>query len=208
MTNKTSNPTRTIAALRHATAAAHQALNEHDLLVQLMRPDLIRATYADILVAFHGVYAPIERVVIGDHLAALRAIGLHRRARTPLLLRDLRALGYGKDAIERLPICRDLPAVATLSAMLGCIYVLDGATLGGRVISRQVRKTLDLDADTGLAFFGSAGADVAGEWRHLIAVIEANTTAEADRRQAADCAALTFACFESWLDRAAERRVA
>ena len=208
MSNRSLKPNRTIAALRRATASAHQALNGHGLLGQLMAADLGRSTYGEILVAFHGIFAPIERAVIGRHLARLQAMGLHRRARTPLLLRDLRALGYDSSAIERLPLCRDLPVVATSAAVLGCIYVLDGATLGGRIISRQVAETLGIDADGGLAFFSSAGANVPAEWRHLVAVIEANTSAEADRDEAADCAARTFACFKSWFDRAAEQRVA
>ncbi len=203
-----SEPGKTLLALRQATAPAHRALNEHGLLSRLILPNLTYPSYGDILAAFYGFYAPMEREVLSGHAQVLMGFGLGRRQRAPWLRRDLRAVGYGDGEIDRLALSDDLPAISSPVALLGCLYVLDGAALGGRVISRRLRRTLGPEAEAGLAFFTSDGAHVAGNWRRLVAVIEANTGCEAERREAVLGAAATFACFKRWFDRVERRQAA
>ncbi len=204
----TGKPGPTILALRDATRSAHQSLNDHALLTQLVEPDLSWLTYARILEAFYGFYAPMERARLGPHGDGIRRFGLVRRDRTPLLCRDLRALGYGEVAIEALELCPDLPRVASPIEALGCLYVLDGAALGGKVIARQVRKSLGRRVSDRLAFFTSGGADVATTWRHLMGVIEARTGHPSDRREAVRGAEATFECLARWIDQARGRAIA
>lgn len=208
MSYSSGKPGKTILAMREATASAHQALNDHGLLNQLVRPDLTYPAYAGILEAFYGFYAPVEREVLSGHREVLRGLGLDRRERTPLLRQDLGTVGYGDGEIDRLTLSDDLPSVTSPVQMLGCVYVLDGAALGGRVISRRVLRTLGVEAKAGLAFFTSNGTDVAGNWRRLMSLIEANTGREADRQEAVGSAAATFACFERWFDRVEQRQAA
>lgn len=85
-----------------------------------------------------------------------------------MLARDLAALDVA-------PVRMPVPPTPRLecAAALGALYVLEGASLGGRVIARHVADALALTPDTGLAFFCGYG-DATGEmWRRFGAALEA-----------------------------------
>jgi len=86
--------------------------------------------------AFHAAWEPAVWRAPGVDAAGLDEIG---RRKLPLLERDLRALGIAPCAVR--PPAPRLPDAA---AALGALYVLEGATLGGRVIHRHVAGPLGL----------------------------------------------------------------
>lgn len=123
---------------------------------------------------------------------------LDARPKTPLVLSDLHALVHGPRAITGIALCADPPEIAEVSQALGCLYVLEGATLGGEVIDREREGRLGLDPDDGGRFFASYGADVAEKWK---AFGEAVTTHSGDAHAqsaivASSCA--TFDAFGRW----------
>ena len=54
------------------------------------------------------------------------------RQRAHLILADL-----GVPA-DQLPLCPAMPPLATVPQLLGALYVLEGSTLGGQVLARQL----------------------------------------------------------------------
>jgi heme oxygenase len=83
------------------------------------------------------------------------------RRKTPLLEQDLRILGVPRPSLEQRPYRR---ARTDLSFALGCLYVLEGATLGGRVISRHL-ATLGIGPANGGLFFNGYGARTGEMWQ-------------------------------------------
>ncbi|CAA9335075.1 MAG: bacteriophytochrome heme oxygenase BphO [uncultured Gemmatimonadetes bacterium] len=165
-----------------------------------MDPALGLARYREIVAAFWGFHAALEprlRAVDG-----LDALGLDAgRRKLPLLETDLRALGADP---ARLPVADEVPRVDGLPAALGVMYVLEGATLGGRVISRHLASQ-GIGPDTGGAFFAGYG-DATGEmWKAFAAAIggyaEAHPESAGAMVRAAD---ETFTLLERWLARAME----
>jgi heme oxygenase len=63
-----------------------------------------------------------------------------------------------------LPQCADLPAIATLPSGVGCLYVLEGSTLGGQIISRRIASCLQVREESGGAFFCAYGDAVGQRW--------------------------------------------
>jgi heme oxygenase (biliverdin-IX-beta and delta-forming) len=145
--------------LRVETAPQHRALEAH---IPLLDSGLTVAVYAELIARFWGYYAPLERrlLLLADRLFSSFDYAL--RLKTPLLLRDLDS--FGKLG-GRLPRCRNVPALATMPEVLGCLYVLEGSTLGGQVISRRLHNHLGLTRDSGAAFFTGYGAATARRWR-------------------------------------------
>ncbi len=47
----------------------------------------------------------------------------------------------------------NLPVINSLGRLVGALYVLDGSTLGGQLISRQLNQHLGLTLNTGARFF-------------------------------------------------------
>ncbi len=182
-----------LATLKQATWPHHQRLEQK---LALLDPGFSRADYLRLMKALWGYYRPLEARLA--NLPELRAWlpDFGRRLKSRLLEADLRALGVDSGALQRLPACRELPACADLAAALGCLYVLEGATLGGQVISRHLERSLELDAGNGAAFFTGYGAATGAMWQ---AFRERLAAAGADERALADSACETFLSLERWL---------
>lgn len=153
--------------------------------------------YAALLARFYGFYTPLE-----DRLAAVggyAAVGLDFAARRKahLLVADLASLGADAGALPR---CADLPEVADLADALGCLYVLEGATLGGQFVRRQAEKAVGVTAARGCAFFASYGERVGAMWKAFGASLEGFAAADPGAEaQIVAAAGATFAALDRWL---------
>jgi heme oxygenase len=121
------------------------------------------------------------------------------RRKRPLLTRDLIALGLRPDAVESLPRCEDLPRCPDVAAAFGCVYVLEGATLGGRVLLPMVERELGLTTANGAAFLASYGPEVTTMWNDFRATLENWCSTDDRRARAAEAAVGVFAALERWL---------
>jgi heme oxygenase len=177
--------------VHHARAEARMPLMDDALTL-----DGYRETLARLL----GFYDPLEARLAG---ADWRRIGLdpERRRKSQLLVADLQALGVAPARIAGLPRCADLPDARSLAGALGCLYVVEGATLGGQLVRRHVAARLGLGPQEGCAFFTSYGAAVGPMWREyqdrLAIVVEAGDAAADDVVHAAR---QTFDALTRWLD--------
>ena len=92
-----------------------------------------------------------------------RSIGIDfaSRQKVYLLERDLCALGVPLPVVDKY---NTLPDVVDLAFAVGCLYVLEGATLGGQIISRHLAK-LEIGPDNGGLFFHGYGAQTGPMWK-------------------------------------------
>ncbi|MBP0494631.1 biliverdin-producing heme oxygenase [Pararoseomonas indoligenes] len=162
---------------------------DHDRLengLRLADPGLTPARYRDVLMRFHGFWAGWE-----PHVAA--ALGdndfFAPRRRLHLLREDLRALGV---VPERLPVCPPPPLRGHGEAM-GSLYVMEGSTLGGRVILKRLDE-IGL-ADGARSYFAGHGEATGPMWRAFLARLEAELDAEGVLRGAK----ATFATLADWM---------
>lgn len=179
-------------ALRAATQPIHDRLDKAAILRPLTSPDITVGGYRAALVALHGFNAPMERALGGP--------GEQDGERLALLRADL--AGLGLDA-GQLPVADGLPALDSHPARLAARYVLDGSAHGGRAMLPNVTRALGFDAARGARFLASAGIDMAGRWRDLLARLELDLAAPAATAEACDAAVALFAALEVWLDRCA-----
>jgi heme oxygenase len=186
-----------LASLRARTRPLHDRIERTlDLPGRLRSPD----DYVGLLVRFYGFYAPLEerlgRVVGLDGLG----IDFAARRKAVLLEGDLLALGMPRRRLGAVPRCGRLPAPGDPAACLGCLYVLEGATLGGQIVRREVRRSLGLEAGAGCSFFGSYGDRVGEMWKEFCGAM----TAYAARNPSAEgplvaAAVETFDALDRWL---------
>lgn len=183
-----------LAHLKERTRPHHERVEQR---LPVLRDDLAAGEYRDLLARFHGFYAPLEA-----RLCAVRgwdgvAVRPADRLKTPLLRRDLAVLGVNADA---LPPCPALPDVDTLARALGAMYVLEGSTLGGRLIERHLARVLGLSPARGCAFFASYGDRVGPMWKAFGAAVTAYAAAHpGDEDEMVDAAAQTFDRLDAWL---------
>jgi heme oxygenase (biliverdin-IX-beta and delta-forming) len=188
----------TIADLRAATWPSHQKL-EQRLDVKARFSSL--PAYRIHLERMWGFCAVVESRVEPLVRDALR--DFESRRKLPLLTRDLIATGSDPRGVGKLPQMTPVPACDDAAAGFGCLYVLEGATLGGRALLPVVERTLGLAATHGAEFLASYGERVALMWRAFGSALDA-WCVDPDRSARARAAAVaTFDCLAEWLCRGA-----
>ena len=191
-----------LPALRATIGDAHQRLEE---VVRIEHRVTDPTAYRQLLEIFLGFYRPLER-----HLAALpgwqeNGVDFQARLKTPWLESDLLDLGSTASDLVTLPDSNRLPSADTLAGGFGCLYVLEGATLGGRQITALMQDSLT--PPTARRFFASYGAETGVRWREFIAALEAYAATANDARRAEIVrgARETFACLHDWFVRECQR---
>jgi heme oxygenase len=121
------------------------------------------------------------------------------RRKLPLLTRDLTALGAAAHVIAALARCPAVPRPADPAAAFGCLYVLEGATLGGRTLLPLVESRLGLDAGRGAAYLASYGDGVTSMWRDFGAALDRWCEPPQRQARAAAAAVATFDALADWL---------
>jgi heme oxygenase len=178
--------------LKQETLPLHQQVEQRvDVLQRLQSV----AAYRQLLEAFYGFYAPLEQALEQFEWQAL-GLDWAQRRKVPKLELDLQRLEVD---VATLTHCEQLPVLPDLASALGCLYVLEGATLGGQIIQKELASRLQITSDNGAAFFNSYGEQVGPMWQKFREVIVnfATTTEREDRmvRAAQD----TFQKFDDWL---------
>ena len=172
-------------ALKAATAETHERLEAG------MRMDEHLATardYRHLLTAFYGLYQPLETAL--EPLAHQVLEDWPTRRKVPRLEQDLDKLGLDEHAVSKLPQADVFPITKHEQAF-GCLYVLEGATLGGQLITRRLG---DLAVPSG--FFSSYGSEVGPMWRRFGHQLGARE--DLDSTEVVEAANATFSLFDSW----------
>jgi len=188
-----SHPPGARAALRASTREVHERLHAAPAFAAIARGELDRRAYADLLgrlLAFHRAVAPL--------MACARAtIGCSndngQAARLARLESDLDHVGRTAGPRVATPAWADDEAV-------GALYVVEGSTLGGKLIHRQL-DVLFAPGERGRSFFGGTSDD-GRHWRALCRRLDTHGSCEARLGAMIAGAASAFALFETCLEAA------
>ena len=189
-----------LKSLKAATSTRHAALER---LLPLLDDDLSHATYRDYVQRLFGFYDPLEARLLAA--PGWDAIGFDYalRHKTPRLLQDLQVLGETASGIAALPRCERLPPLASPAQLWGCLYVIEGATLGGQIVIKHLNARLGLSADSGASFFDGYGPQTGSRWKAFCAAVPAEGTDATGGVQARAAmlasANLTFDTLSEWL---------
>jgi heme oxygenase (biliverdin-IX-beta and delta-forming) len=183
--------------LKRATAGLHRRLEAE---LRLLDPDLSLDRYRQVLECFLGFYAPIEASA-ARAASASAGFGFSLRARTGLIENDLLSLGLSHREIAGLPRCADLPRLSSPEELAGCLYVLEGACLGGRLIAPKLRERLGVTQGSGAAFFVGDDERTHARWSVYLAWLEGLVRAGAATAEIIASAQATFLAFARWVER-------
>lgn len=180
-------PSPILQALRLETRPAHDQLEQNVFNQQLTAGTITEAATRHFLAKMYGFLAPYEARLRAQNLGPEWEMATRQRAH--LILKDL------NQPADALPICPDIPPLATWPQLLGAMYVLEGSTLGGQVISRQLAKqNIPLRS-----YFSGYGERTGPLWKAFCQLLsqEATPDNEADIVQSAS---LTFQKLATWLN--------
>lgn len=179
-----------VRKLREQTRREHEATES---ALPLMDPGLTMEAYKSVLCALLPIIDGWERW-IGRQ--APESVGplLAKRRRSDLLRQDLRFFGVeageavaGREVVDWAAVVSGGGAKEQVSAeefeagVMGAFYVMEGSTLGGRFIARQVEAAFGLEPGRGDAYFQGHGEATGALWRETTAAIAAVPEAQSDR---------------------------
>jgi heme oxygenase len=180
--------------IREETRPLHDAIERDS---RLSRDDFDGAGYRWYLQKLLGFHAPLEerlKPLTARHGLAGEFAG---RWKTPLFLRDLAALGLPATA-DGVAWSPWLPRPAGLGGLLGCAYVLEGATLGGKVLLRRWDARLP-EMATARAYLDCYGDEVGPRWRALLRLLDQRLADAAEQDAAVGAARDCFQTLSRWL---------
>ena len=180
--------------LKRDTAAVHQHLEDQ---LGLLDPSLDVHQYLRVLETFYGFYVPVE-IDVTRLAAADVTPGFPLRLRAKLIERDLLALGLSPADIAALPLCSDRPELSCIEDLAGCLYVLEGACLGGQVLSPLLHRRLGLTKGSGAAFFAGDEESTLPRWTLIVAWIDGLPRTGASTTKIISAATATFDAFARW----------
>ena len=144
--------------LRHATHAAHVRINHHPYLSGLLKAGYPLAQYQTLLAMYTPLYADIEAQVESFIACDDVPFVYFNRRKSQWLRDDMAHFGLNWQEPPWQPAA--LPAMRGLAdcgALIGTLYVIEGATLGGEVISRHLHEHRELGPTSGVRFFNGYG---------------------------------------------------
>ena len=140
--------------LKEATREQHEQLEN---TVDVMNRMFSRDDYKKLLEKFRKVYSAIEPKIAAADLGRF-GMDFDKRRKSQLLDADLKSLDVNGN--HETSEWTDVPVIDSPAKAFGCLYVLEGATLGGQVITRHLKQHLDLSPEAGGSFFNSYGKEV------------------------------------------------
>jgi heme oxygenase len=149
--------------LRAATEEIHLALHRAAPFAAIADGTVTRETYADTLVflrRYHGAMA--GWCAAGAWTLGLDGLARTHRERLAALCADLVTFGRGVPRAEE-------ESARPGAFAVGVLYTVQGSTLGGKVIHRQLDSLLD--GEDGRSFFKGRAED-GHTWRMLCAALE------------------------------------
>ena len=151
--------------IRRATKPIHAALESG---LDIQRRLMSIAGRKSTLCEFYALHAAAEPALL-SHLRFVPGLEFERRLKLPALRNDLRVLGVPASQWRVEPKTA-LPVLGGVEQALGFAYVLEGATLGGRIIRKRVAAAGG--SLVGLSFFDVYGPATGDQWVRFCAVLE------------------------------------
>ena len=188
-----------MARLRAETREDHVATEAIPFSSAILTGGLPRASYAAQLAAYLPIHDALEMAIASAPHAAIRSVWGPDMHRVQLLRSDLDALGASTTDLPPATRARAEAfaewirqrAHASPIALLGVLYVLEGSTLGGALLSRRLAASFRLE-DDGLRYYTPYGRHPKPHWTAFSARMNAAVTDQAEMAQVIDAARETF----------------
>lgn len=190
----------TIAAAQIAQAVKKNTAALHAEVEVILVPKLstVQAIedYTAILRTFYGYFQPLEKR-IQQYITPSFLLDISARRTAHLILNDLALL---KDYREP-AICSSLPVINNVNQAFGALYVLEGSTLGGKVIAKMLAKNTAVEIPLqAMQFFNGYGEETGRMWTMFVNVL--NQLKEED--EIVNAANDTFIHLKSWMQSSPE----
>jgi heme oxygenase len=180
--------------LREETKRAHADLEKH-LLTHIRRVDTTTG-YVQLLAMLYGYYQAVEER-LQPFLAAAQFPDHERRLKAAHIIDDMQQFD-NRVAMPRL--CSHVPEINSYAKAIGALYVIEGSTLGGKIIAGMIAKQLNTAEEKGgFSFFNCYGNDTHVMWNSFKQVVDQSFAIQ-QQEEIITAANETFITFKRWID--------
>ncbi|WP_125723647.1 biliverdin-producing heme oxygenase [Flavobacterium ustbae] len=148
-----------LSDLKTQTSDSHRRLEELPVSMSIMSPDMKIEDYSYYLSLMHDVHNDTEGLIFPFFSELIE--DLEQRRKKHLIEDDLLFLNSKKINSEKV---FQTEKISTPFA-LGILYVVEGSTLGGRFILKNVSKFPELSGDKGVSYFNGYGDRTGSFWK-------------------------------------------
>jgi heme oxygenase (biliverdin-IX-beta and delta-forming) len=190
-----------MSLLKSETAAVHRQLERNRFLFRLFQTDFSMQEYQQLLCKFYGFFSAIEPLIFTNLNAANSQLLAHR-TKSELLARDLSVLEVDDTKLTTISRCEELPLLNSFSRQMGALYVLEGSTLGGKIISKRLKDLFGEAVINKMNYYQSYGENLILEWTSFQNFMCENfDNKENDISEIINAAIETFLCLDRWLEK-------
>jgi heme oxygenase (biliverdin-IX-beta and delta-forming) len=168
--------------LRQETAESHQKLEDNPLSKAILDPSVSIRDYQ----CEDQVFPTIPHIVTD----------LGERYKSQLIIDDLLATGFSETEIDTLPVYRF--QFSSVAEAMGIMYVLEGSTLGGKVLYKHIHEVLGLTPENGAAYFWGYGPQTGHLWKSFISSLTQFVDEQEARDMVIASAKKTFTIIDNW----------
>ncbi|QEM05955.1 biliverdin-producing heme oxygenase [Mucilaginibacter rubeus] len=164
--------------IKQATAHLHDQLEQKMFTGQIMDGSFTFKQYQTILTVNYATHLAVEDFLfnnLSDELC--QKLNIEARIKLPALLRDLEEINSSvSSSLPEAPEYIDLNSDASI---LGAMYVLEGATLGGNVIAKRLKTNGQLlSYNLSYHYYQVYGDQLGLKWKQFLEVLNAIPEAE------------------------------
>ena len=177
--------------LKESTHPSHQALEKK--MVSMIKKIQTRQDYVKFLKLMYGYYAALEKRV-QEYVSDIE-IGKRRKAER--LLQDI---NYFEASAADHDTCNELPPIRSHAEALGAMYVMEGSTMGGKIIARMIEGQAGINGPSGFSFFNGYGDETGKMWEEFKVFLN-RPFDEMEKLNLILTANRTFITFHNWIDK-------
>lgn len=179
-----------ISLLQESTKSAHADLER--TLIPALKKISSPKDYSEILQLFYGYFHPLESKVL-EFLDDKVLPDIASRRQSAWIIKDLEALDIGAITAT----CSHMPTIDRPAQAWGAMYVMEGSTLGGVIISKMISSRL-AGGHTSLEFFNGYGNDTTSRWSTFLHYMNTRLRTGEDWKSAISTANQTFIELKKW----------
>ena len=189
--------------LKKETKVNHQQLEKS--LVKQMRSINTPEEYVKLLQLFYGYFGALEEK-INEFILPYHLEEEHQfqRRKTKNIADDIHVYG---GIIPEKATDEDLPEITNYLQAFGALYVIEGSTLGGKVIAKMMQRQMETDTTEGFTFFHGYGDETESRWASFKELLNNQATDIVEKENVVKAADETFAKFQRWIDKNPEVQI-
>ena len=188
--------------LRKSTANIHHQVEALPVSRSLMSDQVTLEDYLfymrcmqEVMEAYDDVIIPRIKPYFPD---------VEERKKLPSLSKDIRYLSQQCNFSQTIaPL--EMPVISSDAVAVGMAYVIEGSTLGGRVILKHIQQRFDLEPLTGAAFFTGYSQRTGSMWRTFLDLLTQYAIQQQQEQQIIDGAIQGFNMIYSHLFKNSKR---